>query len=58
MLFEIVCNNCHTIIREEVPLLAKEKGMDMMCSNCDNILMSYYDEQHPMTKMVKALDRE
>lgn len=58
MLFELVCHNCHNIIREQVPLLSKEKGMDMICSHCDFKLMSYYDEQHPMAKMVQDLNKE
>lgn len=52
MIFEMVCPNCNTIIRDGIPLVAKGKGMDIMCPNCDNILIAFYHEDHPMSKMM------
>ena len=56
MLFEIVCNNCNSICRDQIPLLGKEKGMDMICPNCDCNILSFYDENHPLAKWVKGVN--
>lgn len=48
----MVCNNCTTIIRDGIPLVSKGKGMDILCPNCDNILIAFYDDEHPMSKMM------
>ena len=52
MIFELVCGNCNTIIRDGIPLVSKGKGMDIMCPYCDRILIAFYDDEHEMSKMM------
>ena len=54
MIFEIVCNNCNTINRDDIPLLSKKTGMDMLCMKCDEILFSFYDDNHPLSVMRRS----
>lgn len=53
MLFEIVCHNCNKICRDLIPLIKKDSVMDMLCPNCDFVLLSFYDENHPLTVWVR-----
>ena len=57
MIFEIVCKNCNSICRDQVPLLVKCGSMNLICPDCDCILFSFYDEEHPLTKWVKGLKK-
>lgn len=54
MIYETVCSKCTTIIRDMPPALSSDKGMEIMCPNCNNVVISFYGDRHEFCKFIKS----
>lgn len=48
MKYEIVCRDCGQINRAEIPLVSKKDGLDLNCFNCENLLITFFHDEHYM----------
>lgn len=47
--FETVCSNCTTINRYPLPIPKEDSHVNLICSDCENILMTIYGKKHEMS---------
>ncbi len=53
MIYEIGCQNCGGINRNEVPLPSKDEPLDLNCYNCDSVLITFYSDKSIIAKAIK-----